>query len=139
MATQHELRREVASRIVEALQAGKLPPWRRGWQNDFTNTGSPANAVSGKGYRGINTLLLGLTGYSSRWWATYAQVQSHGARVKKGERATRIVYWRQVEKVAASKDGHELIETFPLLRSYCIFNVEQCEGQGIERFLARSC
>jgi antirestriction protein ArdC len=95
--------------------------------------------VSRKAYRGVNVLLLGLTGYESRWWATFAQVQALGGRVKKGERATRIVYWRQVEKVAASKDGHQLVETFPLLRTYCIFNVEQCEGEGIERLLARPC
>ena len=138
MPTQNELRREIADRLVSALKAGAAP-WRRPWRNDFTNSGSPANAVSGKAYRGINVLLLGLTGYESRWWATYAQIQTLGGRVKKGERATRIVYWRQVERVTAIRDGHELVETFPLLRTYCVFNVEQCEGDGIEQFLARPC
>ncbi|MGH7072233.1 MAG: ArdC family protein [Acetobacteraceae bacterium] len=135
MATQTEIREQITNRIVEALKTG-IAPWRRPWSN-LSNTGSPANVVSGKAYRGINVLLLGLSGYRSRWWATFAQVQSLSGRVKKGERATRIVYWRQIEKVKENRDGHELVETFPLLKTYCVFNVEQCEGDGIERFLAR--
>src|SRR5689334_10704264 len=119
MATQTEIREQITNRIVEALKAGTAP-WRRPWSN-LTNTGSPANVISGKSYRGINVLLLSLSGYQSRWWATFAQVQSLGGRVKKGERATRIVYWRQIEKIKESRDGHELVETFPLLKTYCVF------------------
>ncbi len=137
MAAQAEIREAITNRIVEALRAGTAP-WRRPW-SDLTNAGSPANVASGKAYRGVNVLLLGLAGYSSRWWATFAQVQSLGGRVKKGERATRIVYWRQVEKPRANVVGVEEVETFPLLKTYCVFNVEQCEGDPIEKYLAGPC
>jgi antirestriction protein ArdC len=138
VSKQAEIRGEIARKIVDALKAGTAP-WRRPWRDDLTNTGSPANAASGKPYRGVNALLLGLAPYPSRWWATYAQVQKLGGRVRKGQRASRIVYWRQVEKGKVNVAGVEEVETFPLLRTYCVFNVEQCEGPGVERFLARPC
>lgn len=135
MATQAEIREQVTNRIVEALKAGTAP-WRRPWSH-LPNTGTPANAHSGKAYRAVNVLLTGMAGYASGWWATYPQVQSLGGRVRKGERSTRIVYWRRVEKVTAVRGGQEVVDSYPLLRTYCIFNIEQCEGPGIERFLAR--
>ena len=135
MSTQTDIRRQVTARIVDALEAG-TPPWRRPWRSDVTNAGAAANAASGLHYRGVNTLLLGLAGYESRWWVTYAQVQALGGRVQKGERATRIVYWREVEKVVAtSADGVEAVETFPLLKTYAVFNAAQVEG--LEEFQAR--
>jgi antirestriction protein ArdC len=136
MSTQSEIRQQITDKMVAALRAGTAP-WRRPWRNDSTNTGAPANAVSRKAYRGINVPLLGLTGYASRWWATYPQIQALGGRVKKGERATRIVYWRQVERARINAAGVEEVETFPLLRTYCVFNAQQCEGPGVEAFLAR--
>ncbi len=136
MSKQTEIREQVTAKIVEALKQG-VAPWRRPWRHDFTNTGAAANAASGRSYRGVNALLLGLAGYSSRWWATFAQIQALGGRVKKGERAMRVVYWRQVEKTKVNEAGVEEVETFPLLRVYCVFNVEQCEGDGIEKYLAQ--
>ena len=77
MSTANDIRHQVTAKIVDALEAG-TPPWRRPWRNDLTNAGTAANAASGVGYRGVNALLLGLAGYESRWWATYAQVQAIG-------------------------------------------------------------
>lgn len=137
MSTANDIRREVTSRIVAALEAG-TPPWRRPWRNDLTNAGAAANASSGLRYRGVNAMLLGLAGYESRWWATYAQVQALGGRVRRGEHGTRIVFYRQVEKETASTaDGVEVIDTFPLLKCYAVFNVAQVDG--LERFQAQAC
>ncbi len=135
MSTQTNIRRLVTSKIVDALGAG-TPPWRRPWRNDRTNAGAPANAASGMSYRGVNALLLGLVGYESRWWATYAQIQTLGGRVRKGERATQIVYWREVERVATTAAGVDVIDTFPLLKTYSVFNAAQVDG--LEEFQARS-
>lgn len=137
MGTQTDIRREVTDKIVAALQAG-TPPWRKPWRDDLTNVGTPANAASGVSYRGVNALLLGLAGYESRWWATYPQIQALGGRVRKGERATRIVFWRQVETPVGTTDaGEDVIDTFPLLKTYAVFNAAQTDG--LERFEARPC
>ena len=135
MSDQADIRREVTSKIVAALEAG-TPPWRRPWRADRTNAGAAANAASGMSYRGVNALLLGLAGYESRWWATYAQVQALGGRVRRGEHGTRIVFWRQIEKETVfTVDGEDVIETFSLLKTYSVFNVAQVDG--LEEFQAR--
>jgi antirestriction protein ArdC len=43
-----------------------------------------------------------------------------GGHVRKGEKATPIVFWREIEK----DDG----DSFWMLRYYSVFNVQQCEG-----------
>lgn len=133
MSRPSDIREEVAGRIVDALRRGAVP-WRRPW-SDAANAGSPANAVSGRSYRGVNALLLGPAGYASRWWATYAQVQALGGRVRKGERASRVVYWREVERTVWTDAGPVAVGTYPLLRTYCVFNVAQADG--LDRFQAR--
>ena len=136
MSTQTNIREQVTNKIVDALRAG-TPPWRKPWRNDRTNTGAAANAASGMNYRGVNALLLGLAEYESRWWATYAQIQTLGGRVRKGERATQIVYWREVERVVATTAaGVDVIDTFPLMKTYSVFNVAQTDG--LEKFQTRS-
>lgn len=153
MATQTEIREQVTNRIVDALKAGTAP-WRRPWSN-LSNTGSPANVASKKSYSGVNPLLLQLVaaeqGWSSRWWGTFRQWQELGLRVKArpsnvrtGEWGTRVVFCKAVAKKAtheqAVEDQHDAEERgsrFFLLRTYCVFNAQQVEGDGIERFLAR--
>jgi antirestriction protein ArdC len=73
--------------------------------------------------------LLGLAGYECRWWATSAQIRAFGGRVRKGEHGTRIVFCRHVEKTTAyTVNGYEVVETFPLLKTYSVFNIEQTVG-----------
>lgn len=135
MSTQTVIRQQITARIVDALRAG-TPPWRRPWQADRTNVGFAANGATGHTYRGVNALLLGLAGYSCRWWATSGQIRALGGRVRKGEHATQIVFCRHVEKTPKyAVDGDEVVETFPLLKTYSVFNVEQTDG--LERLLPR--
>ncbi|MEO2091113.1 MAG: zincin-like metallopeptidase domain-containing protein [Gemmataceae bacterium] len=137
MSTQTDIRQQVTTRIVDALRAG-TPPWRRPWRNDVTNVGFAANGATGHTYRGVNALLLSLAGYECRWWATYAQIRALGGRVRTGEHSTRIVFYRRVERaVGATADGDEVLDTFPLLRTYSVFNIEQTDG--LERLLPRPC
>lgn len=133
MATQAEIRNEITSRIVTALQSGNLPPWRRPWGG--INTGTPQNAVSKKNYRGINVLLLGLNeSYQSRFWATFRQWRDLGGSVRRGEHGTRVVFWKPIEKEVTNDDGDTETEAFFLLREYVVFNVEQTEGKALDTF-----
>ena len=52
-------------RIVAALEAGTLP-WRWPWTADGPATlpGAPCNAVNGRPYRGVNAVLLAMTGFA---------------------------------------------------------------------------
>jgi antirestriction protein ArdC len=128
MSYQTDLRNKINDQIVDALSRG-VTPWRKPW-SPAKNTGYPANAVTGKLYRGVNSLLLGLAPFGSKWWATYRQWQGLGGQVRKGERGTRIIYWKPITKTRTNGNGEEVEKTFPLLRGYVVFNAEQCDGVG---------
>jgi len=130
MSYQAELRNRVNDKIIAAMSQGQTP-WRKPW-SAAKNAGHPANAVSGKLYRGVNPLLLHLAGFDSKWWATYRQWQGLGGQVRKGERGTRIIFWSPITKTKTNGNGEEEKTTFPLLREYVVFNAQQCDG--MERF-----
>ena len=64
---------DVTNRIVTSIEAGVVP-WIRPWS---VSDQRPKNAATGRLYRGINSLLLGLEaqahGYASHAWLTYRQ------------------------------------------------------------------
>lgn len=141
MPTQVELQKEITHRILDGLLFGTAP-WRKPWRND-PNAGSPANVISRRRYSGINPILLDLTamarGYTSRWWATYAQWTSLGAQVRKrpsdvkpGQWGTTVVFWKPIQKTKKDASGKEKIDTFPLLRSYTVFNLDQVDGEAVD-------
>jgi antirestriction protein ArdC len=115
----------VTEKIVSMLEAGTIP-WRRPWT---VENRMPANLVSKKAYRGINTFLLGATamarGYSSPWWVTFKQAADLGGHVRKGEKATIAVFWKMTEH-QDSETGET--KEVPLLRYFNIFNLDQTEG-----------
>ncbi len=130
MSYQAELRNQVNDKIIAAMSKGHLP-WVKPWSS-MKNTGHPANAVSGKLYRGVNPLLLELTaldkGYCSKHWATYRQWLALGCQVRKGERGSRIIFWQPITSTRTNGDGEEERKTFPLLKEYVVFNAAQCDG-----------
>src|SRR5450759_5168886 len=69
-----DLYKRITDRIITQLEKG-VAPWQRPWAT--IGGGLPANVVSRKPYRGINTLLLWSAaeehGYESNLWATYRQ------------------------------------------------------------------
>jgi antirestriction protein ArdC len=121
---------EIADLIVAALDAGTVP-WARPW--DATRVGALRNGISSRPYSGINVLILGATslaaGYSDPRWVTFRQALSAGGHVRKGEHGTRIVFWRFVK---GEKDEHGRERTIPLLRTFVVFNVAQCEGLELD-------
>jgi antirestriction protein ArdC len=130
MSYQTDLRNKVNDQIIAAMSKGQLP-WVKPW-SAAKNTGYPVNAVSGNLYRGVNVLLLHLAGHSSKFWATYRQWQALGGQVRKGERGTRIIFWKPITKTTTNGDGEEVEKAFPLLREYAVFNAQQVDGA--ERF-----
>src|SRR4051812_12642957 len=108
MSYQIDLRNRVNERIIKALSEGLTLPWRKPW-TACKNSGYPANAVTGRTYRGINPILLRLAEYDSQWWATYRQWQGLGGQVRKGEHGTKIVFWSPVKKVRTDGNGEEKV------------------------------
>lgn len=113
----------VTNQIIEQLEKGVVP-WQKSWKTPI-----PKNIVSKKPYRGINLLVLGLSPFSSAYWATFRQIKKMGGSVRKGEKSTRVYYVNWV-KVEDRRTGDE--KEVPFLKQYCVFNIAQTEGLEIE-------
>src|SRR5690348_4213478 len=102
-----DLFEKITRQIADAIEAGAgdfRMPWRR-WGEALA---CPINAVSGRPYRGINTLMLWAAaeagGYSAGRWGTYRQWAAAGAQVRKGEKATPILFWKSNFNSSATEE-----------------------------------
>ena len=89
-----------------------------------------SNFRTGKPYRGVNVLLLWSSPYSSPFWLTFKQAQELKGTVRKGEKGTQIVFYKQLQNRENDEQAtDEKKERAPfVLCYYTVFNVEQCDG-----------
>ncbi len=124
----------ITAKILAAIESDPgdpVLPWQRGGFNPTL----PINATTQAAYRGINILSLWVSalerGYESGEWATLKQWNAIGANVRKGERASPIVFYREFEvkgdSVADSGSDGET-ELRRLARGYWVFAAEQVDG-----------
>ena len=123
-----DLYQTITDKIISLLDQGTVP-WRRPIRRTAAGDGFPKSMATGKPYRGINVFLLAATswikGYDSSYWATFNQVKETNASVRKGEKSTLVVFWKEWT-VEDKNNGEE--KKVPLLRHFNVFNAEQCEG-----------
>lgn len=134
--SQKEIQQSITDRLVAALKSGSNIPWRRPWRT--VGPRIPTNHVTGRAYNGINVLTLWLAAQEKNFpvdlWASYQQWASIGCQVKKSEKSERIVFYSPVKKLKKDANGIEKVETFPILKSWSVFNVAQVEGKAVEEF-----
>lgn len=119
----------VTDRILELLDQGTVP-WRQPFKRGSDGTsGIPKNLISDKAYRGINVFLLAVTamieGYDSPYWLTFKQARERDAHVRKGEKGSLVIFWKQY--ATKDKQTGDAINV-PVMRHYTLFNVKQCDG-----------
>lgn len=147
MLSQSQIRQHITDQIIVALQQGTAP-WRKPWTTD-PNAGPPCNASTTRNYRGVNPIILQIAadrhGFTSRHWATFNQWRQLGCRVKRrpshvkaGQWGTEIVLCKPVNKTEIDVSGEESQQTYSLFRTFTVFNADQIEGEGSERFLVGS-
>ena len=125
----------VTAQIITAIENG-VSTWRMPWHTSGKFAFSPINVASKKPYRGINTLCLWAAaqakGYERGEWATYQQWQERKAQVRKGEKATTVVFWKFANSTAENQNGEdEQSATGSRLlftRGYSVFNAAQVDG-----------
>jgi antirestriction protein ArdC len=122
-----DVKTRINERIIKALSEGKIP-----WLKPWTENG-PRNLFSGRGYTGLNRLILGLTPYSLPFWATYRQYLTAGLQVQKGEHGHGIIYAGQMVKTDTKIDEEgkeeENKKRIKFLKAYAVFNVAQTDFQ----------
>ena len=122
----------ITTEIVSAIEAG-AGDWRMPWHHDGAATTRPQNVTSRRRYRGVNVLALWIaaeaSSYSSGLWGTYRQWAALGGQVRKGERGTTVVFWKQA--ASRADDDHDDGEAGPgrmFARAFTVFNLAQVEG-----------
>jgi antirestriction protein ArdC len=123
----------ITSEIIAAIEAG-AGDYVMPWHHTGTSTARPVNVASRKPYRGVNTLALWVAAqaasYPTGLWGTYRHWQELGAQVRKGERSTTVVFWKQS---ACASDAEETGDHTPerkrfFARGYSVFNCAQVDG-----------
>ena len=115
-----DIYKEITDRIIAQMENGIIP-WQKPWI-----AGSTTAAIShttGKPYSLLNQMLLGRAGE----YATFKQIQAAGGRVRKGEKASMIVFWKWM--TVKDEESNEEKEV-PFLRYYNVFHISQCEGMS---------
>jgi antirestriction protein ArdC len=126
----------ITAQIVAAIEAG-AGEYRMPWHCTDPSIARPTNVASGKVYRGVNRLVLWIAAqsacYPSGIWGTYRHWQSLGAQVRKGERATTVVFWKEIGSVRSQEDDQDEDERRRLFaRGYSVFNQAQVDNYEAE-------
>ena len=107
---------EITNRIIEQMEGGTIP-----WQKPWVSAGSCISYATGKPYSLLNQMLLGRPGE----YATFKQIQQAGGYIRKGEKASMVVFWKWIEQ-EDEETGEK--KEIPFLRYYNVFHIDQCEG-----------
>lgn len=122
----NDLHARLATIILAQLEttdpASWIPPWHGA-------DPMPRNAHTGRRYRGINVLALWCAaqaqGYADARWATYRQWAALGAQVRGGERATLVLFYKELPRGAEADptDGAPFVA-----RAAHVFNAAQVDA-----------
>ena len=104
----------VTDRIIAQLERGVIP-WHKPW------TGIQSGAISGttgKPYSLLNQMLLGKPGE----WYTFNQIQKLGGKIRKGEKSSMVVFWKQMPITDTDPATGEKVERMiPMLKYFTCF------------------
>ncbi|GLU28257.1 zincin-like metallopeptidase domain-containing protein [Brucella sp. NBRC 12950] len=128
---------KVARQLIEQLERGTAP-WQKPWKAGELR--ATYNPNTDKSYRGFNNIWLQMQGYSDPRWMTFNQASDAGAKVRRREKGTQIVFWSFAEeRDAKDAQGNTILEngkrkkiTVELERpksfNFTVFNAEQIDG-----------
>ncbi len=125
-----DVHQAVTDQIIALIEAGtddvRLPWLRTGMSSII-----PRNAATEQAYNGINILNLWaaceLHGYATSLWGTYRQWQSLDAQVRKGEKASLVVFYKQID-VDPDPDVADDNGVRHFARASWVFNIAQVDG-----------
>lgn len=116
MSKQQEYLESVTERLIKQIENNQAS-WQRPYEaGNYTGTDVPVN-IKGNPYNGMNMLNLWAIadekGYTDNRWITFNGAKELGAKVKKGEKASDIYYWKFTDTLTANKkdkDGNDVLD-----------------------------
>jgi len=132
MSDKTDFRADLTGRVIEALEAGTAP-WQKPWDGGAGGF-FPVNPVTGKAYRGGNAFALMAAGYDDPRWCTFNQASQNEWKIKKGEKATWVEYWKwsesveQLDKVTGEVVKEDVSLESPRVFYAKVFNLSQMEN-----------
>jgi antirestriction protein ArdC len=124
----------ITNQIIAALERG-TGDYTLPWHRSSAPLTRPINAVTRKAYRGINVLALWASAEAQDFghglWATYRQWQSLGAQVRKGEKASPIVFYKVPDKAEGSEDEARENAGRIFAQGSHVFNIAQVDGYAL--------
>ena len=79
----------ITDRIIAELEQGNIP-----WQKPWSSTQGAISHTTGRQYSLLNQMLLGCR---SGEFITFKEAQREGGHIRKGEKASMIVFWKFLE------------------------------------------
>ena len=116
----------ITDRILAELETGVIP-WERPW---IGREDGAFSGTTGRPYSLLNQMLLRKPGA----WFTWSEIQKRGGKVKKGEKASFVVFWKQAPLFEVDEGTGEVIDMqVPVLRYCNVFHVDQVEGLKLDK------
>jgi antirestriction protein ArdC len=125
-----DIHADITNKLIAAIESdpgNPTLPWRRSSGPLFM----PTNALTRNAYNGINIISLlvsaEVNGYSAPIWATYRQWAELGAQVRKGEKSSVVVFYKEYDTdpdpEVQDNDGKRRFA-----RASYVFNASQVDG-----------
>ena len=126
-----DLHQTLTDQIVAAIERVSADDFRLPWHRTGLSSIQPKNALTKNAYRGINIVSLWVAAelhhYPHTLWASYKQWQELGAQVRKGERSSLVVFYKEYETEPDPQDENDDGKR-RVARHSSVFNVTQVDG-----------
>jgi antirestriction protein ArdC len=147
VASTRDMYQEITERVLRQMEDGTVP-----WRIPFnTSTGLHCNFQSKRPYRGINQMLLAMSGFSEPYWMTFKGMREAGGTLREAtadgasvrfdeddgtwhQCMTTVVFWKRIDvkckdggcpKCLARQGKGRGKHTIMFLRHYNVLNIEQ--------------
>ena len=131
-----DIHKDITDKIIHLLDHVDINDYQPPFAS-LVAQGLPVNPTTQNYYQGINILSLWFNQqsrkYPSNQWATFKQWQHIGGQVKKGEKGSRIIFYKTLLKSEDNANGKEEEKQIPMLRQYTVFNASQVDGYQDEK------
>jgi len=125
-----DIHAEITNQLIAAIEANPGQP-SLPWRKNGGGLHIPTNAITGNAYNGINVVSLWVAaevlGYSAPLWGTYRQWAEKGAQVRKGEKSSLVVFYKEYETDPDPTDDEDSGKRRVARASY-VFNASQVDG-----------